>query len=219
MLNKVNLVFNIVLLAAVIFLFFRTQPVSSPAGEEEASIAEKDSLSTDTTGKKNIPPIGSNSRIVYVNGQTLNEEYTFIAEKYEELEKEQMRIESQIERKMRAAEERYRELESQAPTMTPSQMEQAQIELQNLQQDITRFQEKAATDFREKEAETQEAFFKNIHDYLEKFNEEGRYDYILTYQIGGQVLLANDSLDITQQVVDGLNAEYQAGKQKTDEQP
>ena len=124
-----------------------------------------------------------------------------------------MRIESQIERKLRAAEERYLELEAQAPSMTPTMLQDAQMELQNLQQDITRFQEQAATDFRKKEASAQEQFFGNISSFLEKLNQEGRYDYVLTYQIGGQILLANDSLNITDEVVRGLNEEYRASKQ------
>lgn len=211
MLNKINLATNVVLLALVAFLFFRGEStvadIEDLKSEEEALAA--DTLSEDTL---DIPPMGSNARIVYVNAERLNEEYEFISEKYEELEKEQMRIENQIDRKMRAAEERYRELESQAPTMTPSQLEQAQIELQNLQQDIAQFQEKATADFRRKEAKAQEDFFNNIRAFLKDFNADGRYDYILTYQVGGQVLLSNESLDITQEVVDGLNQQHRGSK-------
>lgn len=205
MLNKVSLVLNIILLAAVAFLFVRvfgTSPEKTPSGQNEKIKQERDSVSSPTSG----------SRIAYVDAEKLNEGYTFIAEKYEELEKEQMRLESQIDRKMRAAEERYRELEAQAPTMTPTEMEQAQIELQTMQQDITQFQEKVASDFRKKEAATQEQFFSNIRDFLLTYNSDNKYDFILTYQMGGQVLLANDSLDITEEVLSGLNQHHSATK-------
>lgn len=206
MLNKISLVLNIILLAAVVFLFVRifgTPPEKSPTDEQQVESEHvKDTISGPT----------NNSRIAYVDAAKLNEGYTFIAEKYEELEKEQMRLESQIDRKMRTAEERYRELESQAPTMTPSQLEQAQIELQTMQQDIAQFQEKVATDFRKKEAATQERFFTNIQDYLKEYNKDNKYDYILTFQIGGQVLMANDSLDITEEVMSGLNQHHESTK-------
>lgn len=205
MLNKVSIVLNVILLAAVAFLFVRifgTPPeINTTEAKEEATEAV-DSVAEEASG----------SRIAYVDAEKLNEGYTFIAEKYEELEKEQMRLESQIDRKMRAAEERYRELESQAPTMTPSELEQAQIELQTMQQDIAQFQEKVASDFRKKEAATQEQFFSNIRDYLQAFNQDNKYDYILTYQIGGQVLLANDALDITEEVLAGLNQHHSETK-------
>ena len=35
------------------------------------------------------------------------------------------------------------------------------------------------------------------------------YDYILSYSRGGQILLANDSLNITKEVLDLLNAKDQ----------
>lgn len=202
---------NVILLALVAFLFFQTDIVSVDA-DEDAQDSEELVQDADTLQEPSMPPIGSNARIVYVNAERLNEEYKFISEKYEELEKEQMRIENQIDRKMRAAENRYRELESEAPTMTPSQLEQAQVELQGLQQDIAQFQEKAASDFRKKEADAQEEFFNNIRSFLKDFNSDGRYDYILTYQVGGQILLTNDSLEITDEVIVGLNEQYEGSK-------
>jgi outer membrane protein len=206
MLSKINLGLNVLLLAAVAFLLSKT--FQSTASNEESSVAV-DSLET-------FAPtfLSNNSRVVFVNADSLNEKYDFISEKYEELEREQLKIEGQVQRKMKQAEDRYLELESQAPNMTPAQIEQAQMELQSMQMEITQFQEKLAADFREKEAETQQAFYKNIRSYLEDYNKEGRYDYILTYQLGGQILLANDSLDITQDVIKGLNASYKSSKAK-----
>lgn len=210
--NKINLGLNVVLLLAVAYLFFRSAP-DTPQETDAADAEAIKTLAVDTLLQPDDGlPVAKGARIVFVNAETLNEEYQFIVDKYEELEKEQMRIEKQIERKMRAAEERYLELESQAPTMTQSQLEQAQIELQGLQQDIAQFQERAASDFRKKEARAQEQFFKNIREYLKDLNEDGRYDYILTYQVGGQLLLANEGLDITRDVVDGLNEAYSKKK-------
>jgi outer membrane protein len=206
MLSKINLGINVLLLAAVAFLFFKS---GQPQGDSASDSAENDSLEA-------FEPtfLSGNSRIVYVNADSLNENYDFIAEKYEELEREQMKIETQVQRKMKAAEARYLELESQAPSMTPTQLEQAQLELQSMQLEISQLQEKLAADFRAKEAETQQVFYKNVRDYLKEYNKEGRYDYILTYQLGGQILLTNDSLDITNDVVKGLNAKYRSSKAK-----
>lgn len=201
MLSKINLALNVLLLAAVAFLFFR--PSVDQKGGNEKSAAESDSTNLFTPQSLN-----SNSRVVFVNADSLNEKYEFIAEKYEELEREQLKIESQVQRKMKAAEERYVQLESEAAYMTPGQLEQAQMELQGLQLEITQFQEKLAADFRAKELETQQTFYKNISEYLKDYNKDGLYDFILTYQLGGQILLANDSLDITNDVIRGLNANY-----------
>jgi outer membrane protein len=201
MLSKINLALNVLLLAAVAFLFFK--PSSGEVNNDKKSDVEGDSTDIFTPEFLN-----SNSRVVFVNADSLNEKYEFIAEKYEELEREQLKIESQVQRKMKAAEERYIQLEAEAAYMTPGQLEQAQMELQGLQMEITQFQEKLAADFRKKELETQQTFYKNISQYLKEYNKAGMYDFILTYQLGGQILLANDSLDITNDVIRGLNANY-----------
>jgi outer membrane protein len=55
---------------------------------------------------------------------------------------------------------------------------------------------------------------KDLAAYLAKFNA-GRYDYILPYSGAlTQTLYVNPSLDITSQVIAGLNAEYNAKKKK-----
>ncbi len=212
MLNKINLSLNVFLLIAVAYLFLKSQPVEEISDNNNTvpSAVNEQTQRRDTSAVART----SGYRLAYVSAERLNEEYKFIADQYEELEKEQMRIENQVERKLRAAENRYLELERQAPTMTQTELQDAQIELQNLQQDIAQFQEKAATDFRLKEAKAQEDFFNNISNYLEELNASDEYDFVLTYQIGGQILLANESLEITDIVIQGLNERYEASKQK-----
>jgi hypothetical protein len=53
---------------------------------------------------------------------------------------------------------------------------------------------------------------KDLAKFLDQFNA-GRYDYILPYSgTLTQTLYVNPKLDVTQQVVAGLNAAYKAKK-------
>ena len=56
---------------------------------------------------------------------------------------------------------------------------------------------------------------KNVVDYVAEYNKTGQYNYILTYtdSPGGFLILANDSLDITNDILNGLNAQYRAKKE------
>ena len=47
-----------------------------------------------------------------------------------------------------------------------------------------------------------------IKTYIQKYNEEKKFAMILTCQAGQPVLVADPSLDITNEVLAGLNAEY-----------
>jgi outer membrane protein len=66
----------------------------------------------------------------------------------------------------------------------------------------------------------QDAFNKEIHDnlhkYIEQYNAEKGYDYILSYSKDGSILFANKDLDVTQDIIDGMNANKGAMKEKKD---
>jgi outer membrane protein len=48
----------------------------------------------------------------------------------------------------------------------------------------------------------------SLTNYLEIFNADGRYDLILSNSARDNVLMAADGYDITDQVIEGLNARY-----------
>jgi outer membrane protein len=44
--------------------------------------------------------------------------------------------------------------------------------------------------------------------FLKRYNRQYQYDYIMGYKTGGEILVSNDTLDITRSVLDALNKEY-----------
>ena len=53
-----------------------------------------------------------------------------------------------------------------------------------------------------------------IKTYLDKYNEEKQYAMILTNQGGAPVITGSASLDITEEVLAGLNEEYVRNKSR-----
>ena len=49
----------------------------------------------------------------------------------------------------------------------------------------------------------------SIISYIQEYNSNAKYDFILT-KMGGNMLYSNEGLDITKDVVKGLNAKYSA---------
>ena len=48
-------------------------------------------------------------------------------------------------------------------------------------------------------------------EYIKEYNSDAKYDFILT-KMGGNMLYANEALDITNDVVKGLNAKHSVKK-------
>jgi outer membrane protein len=47
----------------------------------------------------------------------------------------------------------------------------------------------------------------SIMEYIKEYNSDAKFDFILT-KMGGNMLYANEALDITDEVVEGLNAKH-----------
>jgi outer membrane protein len=180
---------------SALLLFSCTQPQSESQKADAA----------DTTA---VTSQESPLKVAFIYGDTINEKYQFLIDVEEELEKERKVIEERIRRKLQKAEQRAAELQRQAPTMTQMEVQEAQLELQNLDIEIQQFQEKLATDFRRREIELQEDYIGRIRTFLEDYNSNGKYDIILNFQPGGNLLWIKDKYDVTQEVLDSLNQQY-----------
>ena len=49
----------------------------------------------------------------------------------------------------------------------------------------------------------------SIMDYLKEYNKDHGYHYVLSNAFGGPLLYSNETLNITQDVLSGLNETYQ----------
>ncbi len=93
---------------------------------------------------------------------------------------------------------------------TAAQMEQALLQQQ---QELVNLQEQLQRNLMEEEQVMNRSILDYMYEYLEVYNLEGNYDFILGKSFGGVILNGNKGLDITQDVLKGLN-EYFAAENK-----
>lgn len=151
-------------------------------------------------------------KIAYVDSDTLTAKYEWLNTQKKALEKRLKDAESAVSSKEAglAKEMQDFQVKSQAGTTPPAQLEQEYNSLmkraQALEQEKVRLTQKLS----EEETRTYKEMMSNLETQLKSLQSQIGYDYILSYSKGGgQVLLANDSLDITKQVLDLLNAKQQ----------
>ena len=179
--------------AATCLLAACNQPAQEPQAQQEEVKKE---------------PENPGLKVAFIYGDTINAHYKFLLEAQKELEGDTKIAEERIGRKMQRAERRAQELNEEARYMTQTQMQEAQLEMQNLQIELQQFEEKLAIELRNREMELQSEYSAKIDTFLNKFNADGTYDMILNFGRGGNVLWIKDKYDVTQEVLDGLNAEY-----------
>lgn len=155
------------------------------------------------------PAEGGSNKVAYVNLDTLEARYELLKTKRQDFKQRQEQMESELQRSYQQMQSDADEVQkkAQANNLTQAEYETAQKRLMQMQQSLeTRKQ--SLTDQLVKEQDDFNKDLKTRLDaFLEEYNKNRHYDYILSYSAAGSsILYANKQLDITKDVVDGMNA-------------
>ncbi len=153
-------------------------------------------------------------RLAYVEIDSLLTQYEFCIEQKQALESKSKSYEAQIAGKMAQMEKAYGEFQQKMQKGAFTSEEQAraaQQRIQKLQQEGAQLEQQLS----KKMAADQERFNTTLRDsvrsFLNDYNKTQRYQMILSKQ-GDNVLYADSHLDITKEVIAGMNKRYKKSK-------
>ena len=206
---------NAVLLVAVAILYYLH--FSSPkAAPETAAKITADSIAA---AKPIVmaPTDIKASKIVFVNLDVLSEGYQFLKDVGASIQAEQTALQNQYQTKGEKLQADYADFQEKYNNklLSENQVNEEQEKFAARKEELDQLQLKSQA-LEEKVQAKQEEAHKNLTDYINEYNKSGHYDYVLTYSNGplSPVLLANESMDITKDILAGINAQYKAKKEK-----
>lgn len=169
---------------------------------------------TKNSGSQIVMPPASQSggaRIAYVNGDTLDANYEWLKEQKEAIQQRMDNAEKSLSNKEEALMKDAAALQEkfQSGTMTQADAEKADMALRQRAQKLEEEKARLSKSLGEDQKKAFNDLYANVETKLKTLSSQIGYDYILSYSRGGQILLANDSLDITKQVLELLNAKAQ----------
>lgn len=195
MTKNISLLLNGILLLAVAYLYY--VQFSKKAGSEHSAAI--------------IAPVsaGGGVRIAYVNVDTLDQKYEWLKQQRAAMEQRLDNIRKSLGGKkdalmkdMAAFQKKY-----ESGTVPPAELEKEYSALTQRQQKLSEEENRLSNQLAEEQQKTNNELMAKLEAQLKSLQSQIGYDYILSYSKGGgQVLLANDSLDITVQVLELLNA-------------
>jgi outer membrane protein len=149
--------------------------------------------------------------IAFVDNEVLMDDYLLAVALRSDFDAEQRRLENDLERRQRNFQievERFqRDIERGHITMDEAQL--LEQELMSQQQDLYQLGDTYRERLARKEFEMNSELLDSIRDFLDRYNEDNRYDFILGYARGGGILHANKAHDITEEILQLLNEEYE----------
>ena len=157
---------------------------------------------------------GKGLNVVFVNIDTLNERYEFVTDLKKELEGHGGRLQNELMAEQAGLQKEFNDLQKliQGNVVTEERASTIYQGLMQKQQALEEKKNRYTQEVAEKEYTTQMTLLDTLNGFLKRFNATYRYDYILGYKTAGEILIANDTLDITTVVLDELNKEYRAHK-------
>lgn len=210
--KNINLILNIILSLAVIILFYLHFSGSSKEGTSGKPAANS-SVKKDTLAPVKPSEIKA-SEIVYVNIDSLDAHYQYIIDNSALMNKKQATLEAEYERMGQAFQKDYEDFQkaAQAGVLSGDALEKVKGQLAAKQNAITEKQNQ----IRALEADAQKKqgdMRQRLSSFLARYNSAGHYKFILTYSGNlTNVLLARPDLDVSADVIKGLNEEYTNSK-------
>ena len=165
----------------------------------------------DNGNQNNSNPSDNSFKIAYVKTDTLAEVYEY----YNDLKTALMLEQEEAEADLRA---RYKSLEARSmqiqrdlqnrmitPTSAQQKQEKIQLELQKWQQDNERYQ----LEMMERSQNLTLEILDSIQNYIKIYNEDHNFSMILASDtLGSSILYADESLDVTKDIIKELNKRY-----------
>lgn len=197
--RNLSWILNIVLLFAVAFLYYLHFKGNSTETPSNSEIPKTVTLSTA-------------QGIVFVNSDSLLNKYEFYKNKKNEFEDIQEKIKKELKTESEHLQQDMEKYQQQGGSMTEQQRAQAEEQLTIRQQKLLQKKDMMVEKLDEEQGKSSDELYSKLHEYFARYNKDHNYSFILGFQKGGGILFANDTLNITREIIDGLNKEYARGK-------
>jgi outer membrane protein len=131
-----------------------------------------------------------------------------------QLEAKYKNSETEINNKMRQLQSEVQAYQQKAASLTPELRAMNEESLGRKQQELMQHRDELSQQLVGDQQKMTEQIYASIFNYLKEFNQNNQYQFVLGYQKGGGILYASESLDITKQIQEGLNKEYNENNKK-----
>lgn len=139
--------------------------------------------------------------------------YELVKESADRVQSMGRQLEGNLSKELQRAQARAQELASKDHTYsTKAELEADEREFRELERKIGEMRANSQDRIDELQIKMLQDITLEIQNYLEEYNKTHHFDFIFSIQNEGQIWVGNEGLDITADVVDGLNAKHRAKK-------
>ena len=157
---------------------------------------------------------GDGLKIAYVEVDSLMTQYDFAKDYSVTLQKKSNNARNTLNQKgqaLQAAMNNFQQKINNNGFQSREQAASVQAAIQRQQNDLQELQARLENELATETAKFNEALRDSLQNFLKAYNADKKFDLILS-KAGDNILLGASRLDITQDVINGLNKHYKPGK-------
>lgn len=155
---------------------------------------------------------GSNFKIAYFDLDTLQARYDYMKDVKNQAADRDNRITQELTGLDRKNQQQVDQWRQKSNTMTQAEGEEAQRKYQEMQQEFAARKQELEQGLYKFEEEERNKIRKRIEDFVKEYNKDRNYSYIIAYDASSFIYNKDTLYNITNDLIDGLNAEYKKTK-------
>jgi len=196
--KNASLILNGVLLVAVVVLYVLHFSSGKSSGASDAG--------------SNLTP--SDLKVAYINQDTVLKYYDYVKVNSAALEEKVKGYRRQLETRQASLEREVQQYRAGAGNLTMNQARDLETALQQKGQNLQMFEQSLQQQMMAEQGRVAEELYGKITDYLKEYSKQRGIAVIMRYDRESDLLVGGDSLDISRDVVKGLNERWAVEKDK-----
>ncbi|MDF3079118.1 MAG: OmpH family outer membrane protein [Sphingobacteriaceae bacterium] len=155
----------------------------------------------------------TSQQIVFVNEDSLLSNYEYFKDIKGKIESKSKKAQSDLQSKGSAFQREVAEYQKQSQTMSADERAATEQRLARKQQELAAYNQNAGAALQNDQAAENVKLYDKVADYLKDYAKKKGYKMVLSYsKANPTILFADASLDVTKDVVSGLNEAYKSEK-------
>lgn len=147
-------------------------------------------------------------KTAYVDTTRLIQEYSEMQEIEAEFTTKSDRVKSELDSVARGFQMEVQEYQTNMNSMTTAQRQETEERLMRKQQSIQQQQQQMGNQLRQESDVVIDSIVGKVKEYVKEYGKENGYTYIFGSNESANIMYAEDGLDITEEVLEKLNASY-----------
>lgn len=149
-------------------------------------------------------------RIAYVDTDSIMLQYEYAKDLEQGLKSYQKQLESSYESQLRKLQTDFENYQKTGDKLTLTEQRRKEEDLMKRQQELPEVQQKMMSQLQERQVEDNKKLLNSVYAFIKDYNSKNKkFNIILSKSyVSSSVLYADQGLDITKEIIKGLNQEY-----------